>query len=113
LLSIILLFLSLSLFFFIDPAPSGIYTLSLHDALPIFSAAGQSSPRALPPRRAHGPGGGAPPAGPHRRRGTGRTPPPPVTGSLHSPRQGVTRVDSFPPAMQHDHNPFPRTGDSQ
>jgi len=32
---------------------------------------------------------------------------------LHSPRQGVTRVDLFPPAMQHDHNPFPRRGDSQ
>src|SRR5438552_5231009 len=34
---------SFSLFFFTDPAPTEIYTLSLHDALPIFLSGGPES----------------------------------------------------------------------
>src|SRR5205823_11881479 len=37
------LFLYFSSFFFTDPATSAIYTLSLHDALPIFAIAGSKA----------------------------------------------------------------------
>src|SRR2546426_1871666 len=40
--------MSLSFFFFNDPAPTEIYPLSLHDALPICA---RPSPAASPPRR--------------------------------------------------------------
>src|SRR5438552_9048146 len=53
----------LSLFYFNDPAPTEIYTLSLHDALPISRARGHLAPglrRAAPPRPHR------PPARPHR-----------------------------------------------
>src|SRR5205823_15091070 len=56
------------LFFFSDPAPPEIYTLSLHDALPISRRRPASPPRAPPrPRRparrpARGAPGPAPPA---------------------------------------------------
>src|SRR5437773_9526360 len=41
-----------TLFFFNDPAPTEIYTLSLHDALPIFRRSSPSSRGRLPSREA-------------------------------------------------------------
>src|SRR5437773_6110521 len=41
---------SFLLFFFNDPAPTEIYTLSLHDALPISGTGGDASPRRAPRR---------------------------------------------------------------
>src|SRR5262245_62979393 len=50
-------FLSLFFFFFNDTATTEIYTLSLHDALPICSGAvqrgGAQAPGAVPPHRRH------------------------------------------------------------
>src|SRR2546427_12017089 len=59
----------LSFFFFNDTATTEIYTLSLHDALPISSRrpAARGMRRGARPARAHG----APPL-PHARRGTRR-----------------------------------------
>src|SRR5438093_4401712 len=51
-------------FFFNDTAPTEIYTLSLHDALPIYPERGRQGPRGRPSPR----GGGAP-----RERGDGRS----------------------------------------
>src|SRR2546422_4716633 len=49
--------LSLFFFFFNDTATTEIYTLSLHDALPISSRRGRSAPRPPTPRRGPAPGG--------------------------------------------------------
>src|SRR5437868_12773982 len=46
------------LFFFNDTAPTEIYTLSLHDALPIYEAAGSKGDKAAEPRT---PGADEPP----------------------------------------------------
>src|ERR1051326_1463407 len=51
-------FISYAVFFFNDPAPTEIYTLSLHDALPIWlGRRAQTDPR-RPLRPRHRPGGG-------------------------------------------------------
>src|SRR5690349_22249445 len=49
-----MLFILFLFFFFNDTAPTEIYTLSLHDALPIWSCAGARS--AAPPRHRPAPG---------------------------------------------------------
>src|SRR5438552_9143449 len=46
-------FTSFVLFFFNDTATTEIYTLSLHDALPIWYAGSRTSPRASRPLRPH------------------------------------------------------------
>src|SRR5438034_8947897 len=69
-----------SFFFFNDPPTPEIYTLSLHDALPILSGRARLAPaatRATPPRRgpnAQRAGGGAPRRTPQPRRVLGVEP---------------------------------------
>src|SRR3712207_7283872 len=60
----------LCFFFFNDTATTEIYTLSLHDALPIYAAGRQISERAVPPGRRGSRGDvGAAAGGAARRRG--------------------------------------------
>src|SRR2546426_11007452 len=50
-LVILLLLLMIFFFFFNDTATTEIYTLSLHDALPIYELAGEARPRRFDSRR--------------------------------------------------------------
>src|SRR2546425_12009564 len=79
---------ALRFFFFNDTATTEIYTLSLHDALPI-----SSWPRRSGGSACHGPAGGI--------GGSGRsTPPPPRAAAARAPRSTAARSEEHTSELQ-------------